>query len=129
MDNFRKVEEEEILESLKEIPVEESGKMPDKLMLRESSKEREKEQPLLQRILKKLTVGTKVFREIVISANPLERRVALLEDGLLKEFTVEYNDRVNMVGAIFNGKIQNFEGGLKVAFVDIGMEKNAFLHY
>jgi ribonuclease G len=129
MDHFRKVEEEEILESLKEIPIEESGAVPDKSVLRKSSKEREKEQPLLQRILKKLTVGTKVFREIVISANPLERRVAFLEDGLLKEFTVEYNDRANRVGAIFNGRIQNFEGGLKAAFVDIGMEKNAFLHY
>ncbi|MDR2372370.1 MAG: Rne/Rng family ribonuclease [Puniceicoccales bacterium] len=130
MDHFRKVEEEEeILEALKEIPIEESGTMPDKSMLRESSKEREKEQPLLQRILKKLTVGTKVFREIVISANPLERRVAFLEDGSLKEFTVEYNDRANRVGAIFNGRIQNFEGGLKAAFVDIGTEKNAFLHY
>ncbi|MDR1366539.1 MAG: Rne/Rng family ribonuclease [Puniceicoccales bacterium] len=128
MDNFRK-EEEGILESLKEIPIEESGEMPDKLALKKLSKEREKDRPLLQRILKKLTVGTKVFREIVISANPLERRVALLEDGLLKEFTVEYNDRGNMVGAIFNGKIQNFEGGLKAAFVDVGMEKNAFLHY
>ncbi|MDR0418402.1 MAG: Rne/Rng family ribonuclease [Puniceicoccales bacterium] len=129
MDNFKREEEEEILESLKEIPIEESVEMPDKLALKKLSKEREKDRPLLQRILKKLTVGTKVFREIVISANPLERRVALLEDGLLKEFTVEYNDRRNMVGAIFNGKIQNFEGGLKAAFVDVGMEKNAFLHY
>ncbi|MDR1907088.1 MAG: Rne/Rng family ribonuclease [Puniceicoccales bacterium] len=128
MNDFRK-EEEEILESLKEIPIEGYGEMPDKSELKKSSKEREKEQPFLQRIIKKLTAGTKVFREIVISANPLERRVALLEDGLLKEFTVEYNDRANMVGAIFNGKIQNFEGGLKAAFVDVGMEKNAFLHY
>ncbi|MDR1591014.1 MAG: Rne/Rng family ribonuclease [Puniceicoccales bacterium] len=127
MDILKK--EEEILESLMEIPVEESGTTPDKSVLKKSSKEREKEQPLLQRILKKLTVRTKTFREIVISANPLERRVALLEDGLLKEFTVEYNDRANMVGAVFNGRIQNFEGGLKAAFVDVGMEKNAFLHY
>ena len=33
------------------------------------------------------------------------------------------------VGAIFRGKIQNLEPGLKAAFVDIGQEKNAFLHY
>jgi hypothetical protein len=52
MDNFRKEEKEEILESLKEIPIEESGKMPDKSVLKKSSKEREKEQPLLQHILK-----------------------------------------------------------------------------
>jgi ribonuclease G len=128
--DFRKEEKEEaILESLKDVPIEESGRVPDESELKKSSKEREKEQPFLQRILKKLIVGPKVFREIVVSANSLERRVALLEDGLLKEFSVEYNDRANMVGAIFNGKIQNFEGGLKAAFVDVGMEKNAFLHY
>ena len=34
-----------------------------------------------------------------------------------------------MVGAIFKGKVQNLEPGLKAAFVDIGQEKNAFLHY
>ena len=34
-----------------------------------------------------------------------------------------------MVGAIFKGKVQNLEAGLKAAFVDIGQEKNAFLHY
>ena len=34
-----------------------------------------------------------------------------------------------MFGAIFKGKIQNLEPGLKAAFVDIGQDKNAFLHY
>jgi ribonuclease G len=122
-------EDQTIVESLKEIPTEEYRVIPDKSELKKCSKEREKEQPLLRRILKKITVGTKTFREIVINANPLERRVALLEDGVLKEFSVEYNDKANLVGAIFNGKIRNFEAGLKAAFVDIGLDKNAFLHY
>ncbi|MDE6576378.1 MAG: Rne/Rng family ribonuclease [Opitutales bacterium] len=122
-------DEQALLDELKQVPEEESALIPDKNELRQSSKAREKEQPLLQRILKKLTVGPKVFREVVINANPLERRVALLEDGILKEFSVEYEDKANMVGAIFNGKIQNLEPGLKAAFVDIGRDKNAFLHY
>ena len=122
-------QEQEIIDELKQVPEEEPAKVPNKYELKQSSKERAKEQPLLQRILKKLTVGPKTFREIVINANSLERRVALLEDGLLKEFSVEYDDKANMVGAIFNGKVQNLEPGLKAAFIDIGKEKNAFLHY
>ena len=123
------LKEQEIIEELKQVPEEEPAKVPNKYELKQSSKERAKEQPLLQRILKQLTVGPKTFREIVINANSLERRVALLEDGLLKEFSVEYDDKANMVGAIFNGKVQNLDPGLKAAFVDIGREKNAFLHY
>lgn len=122
-------EEQKIIEELKQVPQEESMAVPNKYELRQLSKAREKKQPLLQRILKKLTVGPRAFREIVINANPLERRVALLEDGLLKELTAEYDDKVSLVGAIFNGKIQNLESGLKAAFVDIGRDKNAFLHY
>ncbi|MDR1303224.1 MAG: Rne/Rng family ribonuclease [Puniceicoccales bacterium] len=128
MSNLGK-EDQTIIDLLKEIPNEESVAIPNKSELKKCSKEREKEQPLLQRILKKITMGAQVFREIVINANPLERRVALLEDGILKEFSVEYNDRANLVGAIFNGKIQNLDAGLKAAFVDIGRDKNAFLHY
>lgn len=127
MDNLEK--EQEIMEELKEIPQEETGSIPNKFELKKASKERAKEQPLIQRIMKTLATGNKSFRELVINANPLERRVALLEDGILKEFSSEYNDKMNMVGAIFNGKIQNLEPGLKAAFVNIGLEKNAFLHY
>ncbi|MDR2807012.1 MAG: Rne/Rng family ribonuclease [Puniceicoccales bacterium] len=124
-----KRKDEEIVDALKRVPAEEYGVTSDKGELKKLSQKRERERPLLQRILKKITVGTKTFREIVINANPLERRVALLEDGILKEFSVEYNDKINWVGAIFNGKIQNLDSGLKAAFVDIGLEKNAFLHY
>jgi len=67
-------------------------------------------------------VGSKSFREIVINANALERRVRLLET----EFSLEYSNKKNWVRAIFNGKIHNLDSRLKV---DIGTEKNAFLPY
>lgn len=125
---MKNLDENSIIEEMKQIP-EEGCACTDKSQLKQESKERAKEQPLLQRIIKTLTTGSKVFRELVINTNPLEKRVALLEDGVLREFSVEYGDKTNLVGAIFSGKIQNLEPGLKAAFVDIGTDKNAFLHY
>jgi ribonuclease G len=71
----------------------------------------------------------KTGNQIVISCEKLERRVALLEDGVLEEYTVERNSDRNIVGSIFKGKVKNIEQGLKAMFVDIGFEKNAFLHF
>ena len=71
----------------------------------------------------------KVVKEVIINAEPLESRVAVLEDGRLEEFTVERTNDVRLVGSIFKGKVKNLEDNLKAAFVDIGFEKNAFLHY
>ena len=66
---------------------------------------------------------------IVINAETLERRVALLENGQLEEYNIEREGEVNLVGSIFKGRVKNIEQGLKAMFVDIGMEKNAFLHF
>ncbi len=53
----------------------------------------------------------------------------MLEDGKLEEFNIERTTEERLVGSIFKGKVRNLEDGLKAAFVDIGFEKNAFLHY
>ena len=66
---------------------------------------------------------------IIVNVEKLERRVALLEDGLLEEYTVEREGDQNIVGCIFKGRVKNIEGGLKAMFVDIGLDKNAFLHF
>src|ERR1700752_891045 len=71
----------------------------------------------------------KVGNQIVISCEKLERRVALLEDGVLEEYNIERDTDRNIVGSIFKGKVKNIEQGLKAMFVDIGFEKNAFLHF
>jgi ribonuclease G len=68
-------------------------------------------------------------KEVVINAEALETRVAVLEEGKLEEFTIERTSEERLVGSIFKGKVRNLEDGLKAAFVDIGFEKNAFLHY
>ncbi len=98
--------------------------------LRQASRKRAKKRPLLQKIKRAITgKQEETYRELNINAEPLESRVALLVDGVLEKFEVERAGDLNMVGAIFKGKIQNLENGLKAAFVDIGQPKNAFLHY
>jgi len=69
------------------------------------------------------------MRQIVINAEALETRVAVMEGGKLEEFQVEHPTEERIVGSIYKGKIQNLEHDLQAAFVDIGMRKNAFLHY
>lgn len=71
----------------------------------------------------------RIHKEVIINAESLETRVAVLEDGKLEEFTIERTSDERLVGSIFKGKVKNLEDGLKAAFVDIGFEKNAFLHY
>ena len=70
-----------------------------------------------------------VKREIIVNAEALETRVAVLEDGRLEDFQVEHPSEERLVGSIYKGRIQNLENDLQAAFVDIGLRKNAFLHY
>ncbi len=67
--------------------------------------------------------------KLIVSAEKLEKRVALLENGLLEEYSIERDSDRNIVGGIFKGKVRNIEHGLKAMFIDIGFEKNAFLHF
>ena len=104
-----------------------SGVDPQKLA--EEAARRRKELPLLQRIVKHFSKDRNTYRELVINAETLEKRVALLTNGVLDKFEIEHKGENRMVGAIFKGRVQNLEAGLKAAFVDIGQPKNAFLHY
>ena len=101
----------------------------DQRQLADEAARRRKELPLLQRIVKHFSKDRAVYRELVINAETLEKRVALLTNGVLDKFEIEHKGENRMVGAIFKGRVQNLEGGLKAAFVDIGQPKNAFLHY
>ena len=97
--------------------------------LKSAAKERSRENDgILQRILN-FFKRDKRYSEIVIDGVLDHKRVALLVDGLLEHFEMDTLDNQDLHGAIFKGKIQNLEAGLKAAFVDIGQEKNAFLHY
>src|SRR3979411_767632 len=67
--------------------------------------------------------------KLIVSVEKLERRVALLENGRLEEYSVERESSRNIVGSVYKGRVKNIEMGLKAMFVDIGFEKNAFLHF
>ncbi|MDP1579299.1 MAG: Rne/Rng family ribonuclease [Candidatus Didemnitutus sp.] len=97
--------------------------------LRAESKERSTQRPLIQKILNIFRKEKTNFRELVINSEPLEKRVALLNDGVLDRFEIERESDNRMVGGIYKGRIKNLDPGLKAAFVDIGYSKNAFLHY
>src|ERR1700750_1717158 len=71
----------------------------------------------------------KTGNKLVLSVEKLESRVALLEGGRLEEYSVERKSSRNIVGSVYKGKVKNIEMGLKAMFVDIGFEKNAFLHF
>jgi len=86
-------------------------------------------QKVVTKVKKLMKPEVKVHKEVIINAESLETRVAVSEDGRLEEFTIERTTEERLVGSIYKGKIRNLEDGLKAAFVDIGFEKNAFLHY
>jgi ribonuclease G len=97
--------------------------------LKAESKERSANRPILQKILGLFRKEKGSFRELVINSEPLEKRVALLVDGTLDRFEIERESDNRMVGGIYKGRVKNLDPGLKAAFVDIGFNKNAFLHY
>lgn len=68
------------------------------------------------------------YRELVVSAEPGQTRVALLENSLLVEFLVERPEQRRIVGDVFKGRVTAILPGIQAAFLDIGMEKGAFLH-
>lgn len=67
-------------------------------------------------------------KEIVVDINPFQTRVALLEDGLPCEIYIERRGNERLVGNIYTGRVQNILPGMQAAFVDIGLEKNAYLY-
>ena len=84
---------------------------------------------VIQRVQRLIKPKISTHKEVIINAESLETRVAVTIEGHLEEFTIERTTEDRLVGSIFKGKVRNLEDGLKAAFVDIGFEKNAFLHY
>lgn len=67
--------------------------------------------------------------KIIISAvNPEETRMGIVENGRLMEYVVERNNSAQLVGSIFLGRVCNVVRGIQAAFIDIGLDKNAFLY-
>ncbi len=66
--------------------------------------------------------------ELLVNVTPSETRVALVEHGILQEVHIERQAKRGLVGNIYKGKISRVLPGMQAAFVDIGMDKAAFLH-
>jgi ribonuclease G len=82
--------------------------------------------------IRRLFGGSSDFNKgirIVVNTERLEQRVALVENGMLEEYTIERTGTQHIVGSIYKGRVKNIEQGLKAMFVDVGLEKNAFLHF
>lgn len=84
---------------------------------------------LLKKVKGLVQPERRTHREVIINSENLETRVAVLVEGRLEDFTIERTTEERLVGSIFKGRVRNLEDNLKAMFVDIGFEKNAFLHY
>ncbi|WP_066644939.1 Rne/Rng family ribonuclease [Christensenella timonensis] len=69
-----------------------------------------------------------MIKKIIADANTHEARVALMEDNDLVEILVEMRGKERLVGNIYKGRVANILPGMQAAFVDVGLEKNAFLY-
>src|SRR5439155_1024898 len=70
--------------------------------------------------------GVEMTKELIANVEPYETRVAVLDEGALINLFIERGDP--LAGNIYKGRVANVLPGMEAAFVDIGLERNAFLH-
>jgi ribonuclease G len=66
--------------------------------------------------------------EILVNVSPREVRAALVEEGVLQEIFIERANRRGLISNIYKGRVSRVLPGMQAAFVDIGLERTAFLH-
>jgi len=66
--------------------------------------------------------------EMIVNVSPRETRAALLENGVLQELFVERASRLGLTGNLYKGRVSRVLPGMQAAFIDIGLERTAFLH-
>jgi len=66
--------------------------------------------------------------EILVNVASGETRVAVVENGLLQEVLIERASRSGLVSNIYRGKVTRVLPGMQAAFIDVGLERTAFLH-
>lgn len=72
--------------------------------------------------------AAKTFKELLVSFSSRFSRLAVIEDGQLVEFFIDHEDEEHAAGNIYKGRVENVLPGMRAAFVNIGLEKNAFLY-
>ncbi len=66
--------------------------------------------------------------EMVVNVSPRETRAALLENGVLQELFIERASKRGLTGNVYQGRVSKVLPGMQAAFIDIGLERTAFLH-
>lgn len=66
--------------------------------------------------------------ELLVNITPTETRVAYIDNGILQEIHIERESRRGIVGNIYKGRVSRVLPGMQAAFIDIGLDKAAFLH-
>lgn len=69
-----------------------------------------------------------MIKDILVDIGADETRLAILEDGVVSEIQIEKNQDKSLVGNIYKGKVVRVLPGMQSAFVDIGINKNAYLY-
>ena len=69
-----------------------------------------------------------MLKEIIVSRDEYETRAALLENKVLAELFIERQDERYVLGNIYKGRVNSILPGMQAAFIDIGLDRNAFLH-
>ena len=67
-------------------------------------------------------------RQIIINSTPQESRVALMENARLLEIGIERSRERGIAGSIYKGRVSRVLPGMQAAFIDVGLERTAFLH-
>jgi len=69
-----------------------------------------------------------VTAEILVNVSPREVRAVLVENGVLQEIIIERGNRLGLISNIYKGRVSRVLPGMQAAFIDIGLERTAFLH-
>ena len=95
---------------------------------KEKPKEKEEARPRKRRAPAKKPALPAVRKEILMSVDVGEQRVAVLEDGVVSEVYLERPGHRSIAGNVYKGTVDNVLPGMEASFVDIGLEKNGFLY-
>ena len=66
--------------------------------------------------------------EILVNVGARETRAAVIESGVLQEVFIERANRLGLLGNIYKGRVSRVLPGMQAAFIDVGLERTAFLH-
>ena len=69
-----------------------------------------------------------IKKELIIASSQLETKIALLEDGRVNEVFIERRKNKGILGNLYKGRVTKVLPGMQAAFVDIGLDRNAFLY-